>query len=44
MFGHYNVHGLPGDNSLVLKCILGREPRTLKQYFHELASREKKAA
>lgn len=37
MLAHYDVHGLPGGNSLVLRSILGREPRTLRQYFEELA-------
>jgi uncharacterized protein YbjT (DUF2867 family) len=30
----YNDHGLPG-NSLVLRSILGREPRTLRQYLQD---------
>jgi hypothetical protein len=29
-----------GGNALVLRAILGREPRSLKQYFHELATRQ----
>ena len=44
MYEDYNEHGLPGGNALALKCILGREPRTLAQYFQELATREKRAA
>src|SRR6266702_2250829 len=44
MYGDYSEHGLPGGNALALKFILGREPRTLKQYFQELASRARKAA
>ncbi len=39
MMAHYDRHGLPGGNPLVLRAILGREPRTLKDYFQELASR-----
>jgi len=39
MMAHYDRHGLPGGNPLVLKAILGREPRSLKDYFRELASR-----
>jgi uncharacterized protein YbjT (DUF2867 family) len=39
MMAHYDKHGLPGGNSLVLRSILGREPRSLKDYFRELASR-----
>ncbi|HZE14238.1 MAG TPA: NmrA family NAD(P)-binding protein [Mycobacterium sp.] len=39
MMAHYDRHGLPGGNPLVLRAILGREPRSLKGYFQELASR-----
>jgi uncharacterized protein YbjT (DUF2867 family) len=39
MMAHYDRHGLPGGNPLVLRSILGREPRSLKDYFRELASR-----
>lgn len=39
MMAHYDGHGLPGGNPLVLRAILGREPRTLRDYFRELASR-----
>jgi uncharacterized protein YbjT (DUF2867 family) len=39
MMAHYDKHGLPGGNVLVLRSILGREPRSLKDYFRELASR-----
>jgi uncharacterized protein YbjT (DUF2867 family) len=38
MMDHYDKHGLPGGNPLVLRSILGREPRSLKDYFRELAS------
>ena len=38
MFAHYDTHGFPGGNSLVLQAILGREPRTLLDYFRELAT------
>ncbi|WP_027165510.1 NmrA family NAD(P)-binding protein [Mesorhizobium sp. WSM3224] len=37
MFDHYEHHGLLG-NPLTLRAILGREPRTLRAYFEELAS------
>lgn len=37
MFAAYNSYGFAGGNSLVLRAILEREPRTLRQYFHELA-------
>ncbi len=39
MMAHYDRHGLPGGNALVLRAILGREPRSLKDYFAELALR-----
>jgi uncharacterized protein YbjT (DUF2867 family) len=39
MMAHYDRHGLPGGNALTLRAILGREPRSLKAYFAELASR-----
>jgi uncharacterized protein YbjT (DUF2867 family) len=39
MMAHYDRHGLPGGNPLVLRAILGREPRTLTDYFQELAAR-----
>jgi uncharacterized protein YbjT (DUF2867 family) len=39
MMAHYDQYGLAGGNALVLRAILGREPRTLEQYIHELASR-----
>lgn len=37
MFEWYDQHGLPG-NALTLRAILGREPRTLRAYFEELAA------
>ena len=39
MIAHYDHYGLPGGNALVLRAILGREPRTLENFFQELASR-----
>jgi uncharacterized protein YbjT (DUF2867 family) len=36
MFEHYDRHGLLG-NPLTLQAILGREPRTLRAYFEQLA-------
>jgi uncharacterized protein YbjT (DUF2867 family) len=39
MMVHYDKHGLPGGNPLVLRSILAREPRSLTGYFRELASR-----
>jgi hypothetical protein len=40
MFEHYDHNGLLGC-ALTLRAILGREPRTLRAYFEELASFEK---
>jgi uncharacterized protein YbjT (DUF2867 family) len=40
MYAHYDRYGFPGGNAVVLRAILGREPRPLRQYFYELASRE----
>lgn len=34
---HYAAHGSPG-NSLTLRAILGREPRSLRQFIEELAT------
>ena len=36
MFDHYDRIGLRG-NALTLRAILGREPRTLREFFEELA-------
>jgi uncharacterized protein YbjT (DUF2867 family) len=44
MYAEYNQYGFRGGNPTVLKCLLGREPRTLKQFFHELVARNVKAA
>jgi uncharacterized protein YbjT (DUF2867 family) len=41
MFEHYEHHGLLG-NPLTLQAILGREPRTLRAYFEQLAVGEPK--
>lgn len=37
MMEHYDRYGFAGGNALVLRSILGREPRTLQDYFLELA-------
>jgi uncharacterized protein YbjT (DUF2867 family) len=44
MYADYDRFGFPGGNALVLRTILNREPRTLTEYIHELAARERKAA
>jgi len=39
MMAHYDRHGLPGGNAVVLRAILGREPRSLKDYLTELSGK-----
>jgi hypothetical protein len=36
MFDDYDRHGFHGGNPLVLRAILGREPRTVADYVAEL--------
>lgn len=38
MFHDYDAHGFRGGNNLVLRAILGRDPRTLEGYLTELAA------
>lgn len=38
MFADYTAHGFHGGNSLVLRTILGRAPRTLDRFIAELAA------
>ena len=37
MMSSYDRYGFAGGNALVLRAMLGREPRTLRQYVEELA-------
>ncbi len=37
MDADYDRYGFPGGNALILRAILGREPRTLRAYIEELA-------
>jgi len=37
MDADYDRYGFPGGNALILRAILGREPRTLRHYLEELA-------
>ena len=39
MYADYDHYGFPGGNALVLRAVLGREPRTLRSYIHELVAR-----
>ncbi len=39
MYADYHEFGFPGGNALVLRAVLGREPRTLEAYIRELAAR-----
>jgi hypothetical protein len=43
LMDHYDHYGLPGGNALVLRAILERDPRTLREYFSERASHEAQA-
>lgn len=38
MFADYTRHGFHGGNNLMLRTILGRTPRSLDEFFAELAS------
>lgn len=38
MYADYAQYGFPGGNALVLRAVLGREPRTLKDFFKEQAN------
>ena len=38
MYQDYDQYGFPGGNAIVLRTILGREPRSLQQYFQALVS------
>ena len=38
MFADYDQFGFPGGNALILRAILGREPRTLRAFLEEQAS------
>ena len=39
MYDHYDKHGFLGGNATVLRAVLGREPRTLRDYLKELAAK-----
>jgi uncharacterized protein YbjT (DUF2867 family) len=36
MFEHYDAHGFHGGNSLVLEAMLGRPPRTVRDYLSDV--------
>ena len=40
MYQDYDQYGFPGGNAIVLRTLLGREPRSLPQYFQELVNRK----
>lgn len=40
LYEHYDRHGFPGGNPLVLRDVLEREPSSLRQYLQELAARD----
>ena len=37
MYADYARYGFPGGNALVLRAVLGREPRSLESFFREQA-------
>jgi uncharacterized protein YbjT (DUF2867 family) len=43
MLDHYDKHGFPGGNALVLRAILGREPRSIRHYIHDLITHDTEA-
>ncbi len=44
MYTDYDLYGFPGGNALVLRSILGREPRTLRAFLEERAAHMRAAA
>lgn len=44
LYADYDQYGFHGGNGIVLRSILGREPRSLRKFFGELAGRAEKAA
>jgi uncharacterized protein YbjT (DUF2867 family) len=44
LYEHYDRHGFPGGNDLVLRDILERTPRTLQQFIGELAASSRRMA
>lgn len=38
LYAYYDQYDFPGGNALILRAILGREPRTMQQYIQELAT------
>jgi hypothetical protein len=40
MYEDYDRYGFPGGNAIVLQAIIGREPRSVRQYIDELANRK----
>lgn len=43
MDADYDRYGFPGGNALILRAILGREPRTLRRYLEALAQSGKES-
>jgi uncharacterized protein YbjT (DUF2867 family) len=44
MYADYDHFGFPGGNALVLRAILDREPRTLRDFINELATADHRLA
>lgn len=40
LFAEFDAHGLSGGNGLVLRAILGREPRSFRQFLGDLATQK----
>ncbi len=38
MYADYDQFGFPGGNALTLRAVLGREPRSMREYLQELAA------
>jgi uncharacterized protein YbjT (DUF2867 family) len=44
LYADYDQYGFHGGNGVILRSVLGREPRSLRQFFREIASSAQKAA
>ena len=42
LFAEFDAHGLSGGNGLVLRAILGREPRSFRQFLGDLATQKQR--
>ena len=44
LYADYDQYGFHGGNGITLRSVLGREPRSLRQFFRELAGSAQRAA